>query len=308
MGQLRKDYLLDRWVIIASERGKRPHQFKQVEGQEKDAPCYFCPGHEGETPPELYRRGTPDWSIRVFNNKFAAATPVGTPSIQTHNTFYTFGDAFGYHEVIVETRHHTQQLWDLDNKEIEEVLLTYVNRYEILKKKDGIAYVEIFKNHKKEAGTSIIHSHSQVVAYTKIPRTVEEECNACRDEDRYGAVIERERGSERRCFENNDWIAFTPYASRQPFEIIIFPKEFKRTLEECNTTTLTDILGKILRKLKEINAPFNYLLHYGLPDSKLRFHIEIIPRFSTWAGFELSGTIINTMSPEGAAAFYRGEE
>ena len=128
----------------------------------------------------------------------------------------------------------------------------------------------------------------------------------------YCDIINVEKQSFRRCFENNNFIAFTPYASRFNFEIWVFPKLHLKSITEMQDEQLFDlatILKSILIKLKELNAPYNICLFYSPDESDLHFHIEICPRFSTWAGFEiLTNDIINPISPEDAATFYRGEK
>ena len=125
--------------------------------------------------------------------------------------------------------------------------------------------------------------------------------------DLYGKVLEIEKNSTRKCFENNDFVAFCPYASRFPFEVWIFPKENLQQLYQCNYKALAEILGKVLKKLKELNAAYNFTLNYAPKGEHLRFHIEVLPRLATWAGFEMFGTVINSEPPEEAAKFYRGE-
>lgn len=311
MGELRKDYVLDRWVIIATERGKRPHQFKGESTGGKPEVDFFAPGNEDKTPAEIFRYEDEEgnWLLRSFPNKFPAVKPEGSFEAETHNKFYTFAAAYGHHEVMVETP-DDRQLWDLSNDEIKMTLQGYCDIYERLKPKEGVSYVQIFKNHGKKAGTSIVHSHSQIIAYNIVPSVVLEEVEANRRNGScaYCEIISKEKDSDRRCFENESFVAFTPYASRFPCEIWVFPKEHKKILEECNLDDLADIMKKILVKLKELDASFNYMLHYAPDGEDLHFHIEIAPRLATWAGFEYNGTIINTMTPEGAAKFYRGEE
>jgi len=306
MGELRKDYVLDRWVIIATERGKRPHQFKH-KTEMPDVKDFFAPGNEHLCPPEIYRKEkNGGWQIRVFPNKFPAVKPEGNSTIKTDNKFYTYADAVGKHEVIVETPDN-RQMWDLSIEEIKDVLEVYNLRINEILKIPGIKYVCVFKNHKREAGTSIIHSHSQVIAYDKVPRVVQEKINASKNHDScpYCEIIEKEKDSERRCFENDNFVAFAPYASRFPFEVLILPKEHKKDLNELDLLGLADIIKKVILKLKELNAPYNYVLHYSPSDENLHFQIEVLPRLATWAGFEYSGTVINTMPPEKAAEFYR---
>lgn len=316
MIELRKDYILNRFVLVSESRGKRPHQFQS--DQREDVPedkRFFCPGHEGMTPPEIMRfpEGSEQWKVRVFPNKFAAAEMTGDFNVKTDNKFYTYSSGYGKHEVIVETPDHDKQLWDFDEKEMKDVLKIYSERIKTVSEMEGINYVSIFKNHGKEAGTSIVHSHTQLIALNIIPPLVQAELDAIKRYDNcpYCEIIQNEKNSDRRCFENENFVAFTPYASRFHYEIWIFPKQHIKSITLMDDNLLLDlarIMTKVLGKLKELNTPYNYVLHYN-DDDKFHFHIEVLPRLATWAGFEYSTDMaINSVSPEIAAKFYRGEE
>jgi UDPglucose--hexose-1-phosphate uridylyltransferase len=313
MMELRKDYILDRYVIVSSARGKRPHEFKKVQEKVKEGICFFCPGNEKLTPPEIGRIGTKkQWRLRWFPNKFAAVDQEGNPHFETHNDYFTFASAYGYHEVLVETNDHKKQLWDLTQNQIKTVLESYADRIRDLSQRDNINYVCVFKNHGKEGGTSLVHSHSQIIAYNKWPNLIKDKIEAVNRYDHcpYCDIIDAEKDSDRRCFENNSFIAFTPYASRFHFEIWVFPKEHIKNithLGEDKLKDLAEILKKILKKLKSLNTPYNMELFYSPESEDLHFHIEVTPRLAIWAGFELlTNDTINSMPPEDAAKFYRG--
>ncbi len=317
MAELRKDYVLDRYVILATDRGKRPHQFKLDKPSKKVDVCYFCPGNENLTPPELGRKlldasGIKNWSIRYFPNKFPAVQQKGTPYIRTDNEFFTFAAARGFHEVIVETPEHEKELADLPIEHIAEILKVYAARIKELSSFENIKYVVVFKNSGSAAGTSLVHTHSQVIAYNIVPEIIlrKEDVYSGKRVCPYCKIVDIEKTSDRRCYENGAFAAFTPYASRYPLEIWIFPKRHIKNITDFvddEYYQLAEILKKILLKLKELNAPYNMYLQYGI--SKLHFHIEITPRLATWAGFELgSDTIINSITPEDAANFYRNTQ
>lgn len=310
--ELRKDYILDKWVIISTERKNRPREFKS-DTAKNETVCFFCPGNEHLTPWEIGRvQEGNSWKFRWFLNKFPAVNPEGYPLIQTHNDFFTFAAAYGFHEVVVETPCHDKQLWDFSSEDLERLFKVYNFRINELSRLSDISYVVVFKNHGKEAGTSLVHSHSQVVGVNFMPEAVKAECAKSKGDCPYCRIVDIEKGSHRRCFENDNFAAFTPYASRFPYEIWVFPKRHLKTLNDFNDkdyTDLADIMQKILSKLKEINAPYNYFFHYSPKGENLHFHVEILPRLATWAGFEFSTeTIINAVPPEDAAKFYRGEE
>jgi len=317
MGELRKDYLLDRFVLMSTVRSKRPQDFKKPEtDQEKrhnhSPTCVFCPGNESMTPPEIDRLGDKNrWSIRVFENKFPAVTKEGHYDMKTDNRFFTFSSAYGIHEILVETEDHSRQLGDLTLDEIVNVLKMYVKRINVLSKVRGIKYVVVFKNEGASAAASKEHTHSQIVAYNKVPQTIREEVDAATDfmTCPYCEIISIEKTSYRAALENNTFVSFTPYASRFPFEIWVFSKRHVNSITEINEPEikdLADMLKKILLKLKTLNASYNFCLHNAPNGENLHFHVEVIPRLSTWAGFEYgSGDIINTVLPEDAAKFYK---
>lgn len=312
MGEIRKDYILDRWVIISPKRGARPHEL-QKPAAVQEATCFFCPGHESLTPPEIGRVvKNGGWQIRWFENKFAAVKPEGDTAIKTEGRFYTFGNAYGYHEVIVETPRHDRQLADLPVEEIEQVLHVYARRIVELESKPNVSYVNVFKNHGYLGGTSIVHSHSQVIATGIVPPDIRKKLTAIRGfiSCPYCFIIPSERNSGRFCFENNDFIAFTPYASRFNYEVWIFPKMHIARFEDLNFATLAQLLSKALEKVHELNIDYDMFVHYApRGEDVFHLHLEICPRHAIWAGFELeSGIIINSVAPEDAAKFYRGEE
>jgi len=335
MTELRKDYILDRYVIIASNRSKRPHQFKAGEEDRKEEEktesntnspeCFFCRGHEKETPEEIYRLTKKnDWQIRVFPNKFAVVGN-GNAAIKTDNDFFTFADGVGEHEIIVETPFHNKQLADLSVEELVDVFNTYIFRIKEMEKKPDVKYVLAFKNHGPNAGTSIVHSHSQIIAYNLVPTIIKQKEDAVKKYAEnnkqiaennascpYCRIIAIEKTSFRKVFENKTCVCFTPYASRMPYEVWFFPKRHILKAEELNNieiNDLCDLMKRVLVKLKEMNASYNFYLHSGTGNERnFHFHIELLPRISTWAGFEFgTETIINTTSPEDAAEFYRGE-
>ncbi len=320
--ELRKDYILDRWIIISERRKERPKQFKR-EHKKEEGICVFCKGNESMTPEEIGRvddgSSSGSWKARWFANKFAFVSPDEDPKVKTDGKLFTHGGSYGYHEVIAETPEHDKQMWDLNAEDIEMLLRVYKSRVEELSKKENINYVVIFKNHGPEGGTSLVHSHTQVVAFSHIPPIVREKIDALAEFAKsepsscaYCKIADIESKSTRRCFENEHAVAFTPYASRFNYEVWIMPKRHAvnfKELSESETKSIAGIMHNALLKLKEIDASFNILFFYSPEGENMHFHIEILPRIATWAGFEFSTDIvINSVSPETAAKFYRGDE
>ncbi|MFC1722551.1 galactose-1-phosphate uridylyltransferase [Nanoarchaeota archaeon] len=317
--ELRKDYILNRWVIISKTRGKRPDQFKQeadiYAGDPGPTECHFCPGNEDKTPPEWGRikdeQG--NWKIRWYKNLFPAVETSGKHEIETHNHFFTFSNAYGHHEVIAETNDHKKQYWDFSDEELVEILNVYANRIDELSGKPNIKYVSVFKNHGKRAGTSIIHSHSQAISLNVIPHEVQIKLDATKKFEScpYCDLVKEEAQGIRKIHENESCLAFAPYASRFNMEAWIFPKNHYKTLHdfsEKDMKNLAQCMKIVLDRLKSLNVAFNMCLFYTPKGEDMHFHIEFMPRIQIPAGFELgSGVYINVVPPEDAAAWYRGE-
>ncbi|HII72669.1 TPA: galactose-1-phosphate uridylyltransferase, partial [Candidatus Woesearchaeota archaeon] len=260
--ELRKDYILDRWVIISKTRAMRPHQFKQDESiyanDKGPKECFFCPKNEDKTPGEIGRisegRG---WRMRWFPNKFPAVRLQGKYDITTDNKFFTYSDAYGEHQIIVETQEHDKQMTDFDEEKLVEVLKTYANRIEDMRARPHVKYVTVFKNHGKAAGTSIIHSHSQLISLNIIPLEVQTKVDAVKRLGGcpYCEIINTEKNSHRRVFENDNMVAFTPYASRFNMEVWVFPKNHHKRLDDFTDEDYLDMarcLKHILAKLKTL--------------------------------------------------------
>jgi UDPglucose--hexose-1-phosphate uridylyltransferase len=307
--ELRKDYILNRWVVISQGRAKRKHEYVQ-EVKKKKGLCFFCPGNEEMTPPEIGRipKGK-KWMIRWFPNKFPAVAKVGLPEFVMGDLVH--GAAYGSHEVVAETPDHNKQLWDLPLRHVTQLIKVWSHRVVELNKNDATRYVLVFKNQGELAGCSLIHSHTQIASLDLVPPVVNDEVHASRTPKgcAYCSIIKRERKSPRFIHENERFISFAPYASRFNYEAWIFPRRHVRSItdfKERDYTLCADALLRILKKLRKLGADYNFWLHYAPEGKDLHFHIEIAPRIAPWAGFEYSsGIIINSVQPEGAARYYR---
>lgn len=311
MNELRKDYFLERYAIIAKDRAKRPDQFDSSAKQKDAEVCYFCPGNEHLTPKEIGRLEDGNgWYARWFENKFPVVKFEGKPLLIEDDGKIS-GSAFGRHEVIVESPKHSDELSHLSEHHIKQLLEVFNSRINELEAIEGIKYVQVFKNHLKEAGTSIVHTHSQIVATSIIPVEIEIKLASLSKHSKcaYCGIAESESKSERVAFLGRNFVAFCPFASRFSNEIWIMPKKHVKRMSEFTEEELLDlasIIKLILVKLKSINAPYNLAIFYSPSAYDLHFHIEIMPRLSIFAGFELSsGIIINPVSPEDAAKFYK---
>lgn len=329
MPELRKDPIGRRWVIISTERAARPTDFKPEPVEPNDlAKCPFCEGREDRTPPEIYalRRpgtgpNTPGWRVRVVSNKFPALRIEGSTERGKLGLF-TRMDGVGAHEVIIETTDHHTHLGLLPDAHVADVIRAYLQRYTDLRGDQRFEYVLLFRNHGRSAGASLSHPHSQLIALPVVPKHAAEELEAA--ERYFGhkgacifcAMLEQERRmAERVVFENDQFIALAPYASRFPFEIWILPKAHQADLTEMPPgadVSLAQALRETLFRLHTClaNPPYNFIIHTLPYKAETRhayhWHIEIMPRLTQVAGFEWgSGFYINPVIPEEAARFLR---
>ena len=329
MPELRKDPIIDRWVIISTERGKRPVFFAEEVPPAKAGMCPLCPGNENMTPPEVYSirsdfspANGPGWTLRVVPNKFPALRIEGGLDKQGIG-LYDRMNGVGAHEVIVETPIHGDTLSLMETEAIENVFIAYKERILDLAKDKRFKYVMVFKNHGSIAGASLDHSHSQLIALPIVPKRVLEEISGAlgyyRYKDRciFCDIIAQEReDGVRIVFENAHFIALSPYASRFPFETWIVPKKHEPyfvTLEkEDHFYELAEALSTILKKYNKVlsTPPYNFMIHTApFADGNMQhyhWHLEVIPRLTKLAGFEWgTGFYINPTPPEEATEYLR---
>lgn len=332
MPELRQDPATKEWVIIATERMQRPHDFRRAAKRptqpEYDPGCPFCPGSEGLTPPELLARresGVADqrgWSVRVIPNKFAALVPEGNTERLMLDGFFRQMDGIGYHEVVIETPVHNRFVHLMSEPEVEGVLHAYRDRFISLREDRRVRLILIFKNHGEAAGTSLSHPHSQIVATPVVPAYVRRKCEeAVRYYDATGRclymdILKAEHGSGQRIvLESGCFLVFHPFASQVPFETWIVPKRHRPSFSQISTDELRDlavVLRQSLRRLAGLlNDPdYNFVIHSAPVDGEdeeyFLWHLVIVPRLTRIAGFEIgSGMRINTACPEQTARALR---
>ena len=332
MPELRKDVVIGRWVIISTERRKRPVDYPHAGDVKKTSvPCSFCPGQEDKTPPEIiaYRANgskpnTPGWWVRVVPNKFPALKIEGELD-RRGDGMYDLMNGVGAHEVVIETPDHSKELSDIEDEHVEEVIWAYKDRSLDLRNDGRFHYVLIFKNKGKEAGASLEHTHSQIIATPTVPKRVIEEFRGAEEHFRikercvFCDIIRQEtKDNIRIVCENDTMISIAPFAPRFPFETWILPKEHNSdfaSIEKHEIAGLAKILKETLRRMDKVlnNPPYNYIIHTSECKSPnmphYHWHIEIIPRIVNHAGFEWgSGFYINPTPPEEAAKFMREVE
>jgi UDPglucose--hexose-1-phosphate uridylyltransferase len=327
MPELRKDPITGRWVIISSDRGKRPTEFSDQRTKKRGGFCPFCAGNERTTPNEVlaYRENGqpngPGWRLRVVPNKFPALQIEGELNKQGEGIFDKM-NGLGAHEVIIENPDHNATLATLPGKAMEEVLWAYRDRMEDLKKDKRFQYTLIFKNEGLLAGATLEHSHSQLIALPIVPIQVQEEIDGCRKhynlKERciFCDIIRQEMQSRNRIvMETQAFIALAPFAPRFPFETWIMPKRHI-SCYACSTNDdfkdLAFLLQDTLRRLDKALSfpPYNYVIHTSPFKEEINeyyhWHIELMPKLTNVAGFEWgSGFYINPTPPEEAAKFLR---
>jgi UDPglucose--hexose-1-phosphate uridylyltransferase len=332
MPQLRKDPVTHEWVIIATERSRRPTDFKSSEdlmGKPAYSPnCPFCPGNEKMTPGEVLAYRPADalpnsagWWVRVVPNKFPALAIEGNLD-RAGFGMYDMMNGIGAHEVIIECTEHDKSIANVSPLQAQEVLWAYRDRCLDLMKDKRFKYILLFRNHGKVAGASLEHPHSQLIALPMVPQDVmlkiegsqryhdyHERCIYCdmvKQEVSYG---------ERIICMNDDFVAFCPFSAKYPFETWIVPREHSSSFiyedrQRINAfaSILQDALSRIGICLNY--PPYNYTLHTAPINQErerdFHWHLSIMPRLTIAAGFEMgTGVYINVTAPEDAAHHLR---
>lgn len=328
MSEWRKDPVVDRWVVIATERAKRPTDYKCPVDEKFQQRCPLCPGHEQETPPEIlaFRRpgsqpDQPGWWVRVVPNKFPAVRIEEKPLSWWDGMFQAMS-GLGAHEVIVEAPEHEDDLANLSERQVEEVVWAWRSRLLDLRGDTRLKYILIFKNKGRTAGASLFHAHSQLLATPLVPAEVAAEIAGAR---RYHAqkgscvycdtITQELARDERVVLESQRFVALSPFAARFPFETWILPRQHQHDfamIDEDDVRDLARVLREILKRLQVAvcDMPYNLVLHTAPvntePEVIYHWHLEVLPRLTIVAGFEFgTGYYINPTPPEMAARALR---
>jgi UDPglucose--hexose-1-phosphate uridylyltransferase len=329
MPLLRQDPTTKDWVIIATERAKRPHDFRreaEPSPPAHDPNCPFCAGNEAQTPPEEFaiKNQAGDWRVRVCENKFLALSPreQWTPPGEA---FFREAAGYGKHEVIVETPRHDQPMALMSRAQVADVLRAYRARYLALHEDEHLQQIIIFQNHGQTAGTSLVHPHSQLIATPMTPTAIRlrqqiathyfDDMGQCL----YCAVRNAELQDGRRVvLESDRFVAFHPFASTRPFETWIVPKQHDACFGSITDAAIVDLAAVLRTVLNKLyvglgNPDYNYIVQtapiHDEEQDYFLWHLQIVPRLTHTAGFELgSGMFINTALPEETAEFMRSVE
>ncbi|MEM4137519.1 MAG: hypothetical protein QXV64_00820 [Candidatus Anstonellaceae archaeon] len=300
-GEIRRDFF-GRTVIITPSRAFRPHDFKVNKPKKNQDPskCFFCPGNENLTPPEIDRtplEGKEGWLNRVFPNKFPAV-------------HQNWKKAYGFHEVLVETPDHFKTLSDLTTIELYLYLKMIQKRLLARKKDKKIKYPSVFKNEWEEAGASLEHTHTQLVFLPFVPdyiktqqKVLSKNCEFCK--------ISKNKKFPKIYQTKNFWF-LAPFVPKYKFETWILPKKHIASIIDLSDSLLEELASILSIALKTQDSylnypPYNILYHFAPYNIKnFHFHISLTPRLAKWAGLEhQTGVILNSISPQFVATEYK---
>jgi UDPglucose--hexose-1-phosphate uridylyltransferase len=328
MSELRRDPVSDRWVVITAERANRPGAFLNeapepppefdpfAEGNEDKTPREIAAVREPNTPPNK-----PGWRIRVVPNKFPALRVEG--QIDKHGVgVYDRMQGIGAHEIIIETPQCVRSFTGLPDRHVVEILGMYRDRLNDLAGDQRFLYGMLFKNVGAAAGATLYHTHSQLIAMPILPRALRVKMDRMKQYVQYRErcllcdLVSQELDQQVRVvMDSGSFVAFSPYASRFPFEIWVFPKVHQSHFEALHPSLseeLAFLLKRVLLKIeKGLGTPaYSYMLFTSpfrtAHSDEFHWHIEITPRLTRVAGFEWGmGFYINPVPPEDAAAFLR---
>ncbi|OJI06552.1 hypothetical protein BK004_03045 [bacterium CG10_46_32] len=303
--ELRKDYIQDKYVINAPQREGRPHDLEvpqKIKSYENPEDSVFHPKNVKNKKATLTIGRESNWRIKVIPNDY--------PAVSLDNP-----KAYGMQEVVIETPDPEPELEDLPLGHIVELLESYAARTKEIQKIDRIQYIIIFKNEGGRAGASIRHSHSQIFATDFIPPHLLDKAQKANEyklkngSEVYCDVIKKEKDGPRAVWQDKHIACFTPYASMHNYECWIMPKRHVDNitgLKKAELKSFAKILKHVLARINELGLSYNYYFHQVIFDDNQHLYMKITPRGSFWAGVEIgSGIIINTISPEAAAKFYR---
>ncbi|HSQ58948.1 MAG TPA: DUF4931 domain-containing protein [Acidobacteriota bacterium] len=330
MPELRRDPVVDRWVVVAPDRRNRPRDEAGGDPVLRGDPavCPFCPGHESETTREVYAdrpEGSagddPAWTLRVVTNKFPALVAGGDAETRSEGLLER-RNAGGAHEVVIESRDHAAEWSELSAEAAERTLFAIRARMRAHAADPRVRHVQAFKNHGPSAGASLEHGHAQLIATPFVPATVREELDGAERHWRRNAtcvycdlVDEERRDGRRVILDAEGFLAVAAYAPRVSHEAWILPAEHRASFEECDDASLRGfarVLRETIARLRDaLGRPdYNYLLHSApCRERGLRpyhWHVEVLPRSARAAGFEWgTGIHIVTTPPEEAARTLR---
>ncbi|MCO6450669.1 MAG: galactose-1-phosphate uridylyltransferase [Caldilineales bacterium] len=328
MPHLRQNLVTRQWVIVSTERAKRPHSLTAeepalpVDLPPYDPECPFCLGNDGADEREYLQ--LPDdgpWQVRVLANKYPALDRDAVEE-RGFDGVERIMSGFGYHEVVIEGRRHNLCPATDDPTMLAHVFRAFQLRGNSIGEDNRIEYIQYFKNHGRAAGASLHHPHSQLIALPVVPGSARLRAERARSYfDDIGHCVfckvlaEEIERNQRVVAINEHAVAFVLYAALSPFHIWVMPRRHMANFLEAtedDVRGVTDCLHQVLRLLHQglNDPPFNYVLRscplHDRGREYLHWYVSVVARISTSAGFELgSGMFINPVLPEHSAAFLR---
>lgn len=342
MPELRRDPVVGYWTIIASERSRRPIEYRAKEDDVENTNCPFCEGREQQTTREVFAirkhdslPDTPGWSVRTILSKAPLLSHTAPVVDRYGEGMYDLMDGVGQHEIVIETPTHENDVDDLPLPQVENIIRSYVERFKELEKDERFQYTILFKNHGHVSGAPkdiVRHSRSQLISMPITPKRAKEELAMAKSfyDRRERCVVcdvlrQESMEKSRIVAENSAFFCFCPFASRSPFEMWILPKRHSADfghLDERDFSQLASILKSALLRLRVLldDPPFNFILHTAPYRHKTKqdsrwagvedyyhWYLQISPRLTRSAGFEWgTGIHINPTPPEDAASLLRG--
>ena len=324
MAEIRVDPITGDRAIVAGERAGRPNAGLTVEpaapiDPERDP---FAPGHEGQTPPEVWalrpdggEPDTPGWRVRAVPNLYPALAPdAPDPEPSAAPELYTAFPARGEHEVIVNAPDAVTSLADLAPEQVDAAVGAW---HERMRAHAGAAHVHLIVNERREAGASLPHTHAQLYALGFVPQVV------ARERERFGAYATRTmggnlladlvqaevRGRDRIVAIDDEAVLMAPYGSRLPYQLMLAPRRARPRFEDdgpLGAALLHDGLQRLARRFGA-NPPLNLWVRTAPRDAEhFCWRIDVVPRLTNVAGLELgTGVHLNIVAPEQAAAELR---
>mgnify|MGYP002629469525 FL=1 len=337
MSEIRLDRVHNQYVIIAPERLRRPDPVKHYAFRVVNATCPFCDGNEDLTPPEVFAirdnaANSPSWKTRVVPNLYKAVQ-IELDDISRRDGMFESIAGVGAHEILIDSPFHDRNLVDLDKEQLQNWLRSVIIRIDDLSHDKRLIYLSVFKNYGKNAGATQDHPHTQLLAIPIMPQNelVFLQRNL-KYYQRHGRgiiqdIVYNERVAKERVLkESGDFIAFCPYASAYPFEVMITPTKNIASLNKCTRKEVVDlstVIKSVFEMLRGQLGDFDYNLSFHLPplnsnfenepylesvEKNYAFRIRITPRIYALAGFEIStGMAINSIEPEECAKLLRGD-
>jgi len=313
-------------VLLAPGRAHRPgetlfHRVPQPVSPARDCP-FEASRLQKETPLLFLGSSERDWRILIIENKYPALRPGHTRIQNIPSKFYKVLHAEGYHHILI-TRDHKKNFSQLSTEDALLVFRAFQTHYQTLARHSSVRYVSFFQNKGIRGGATLYHPHFQILALPIVPSDVEESLLSSHSYFRlhkkcvYCSLLQREREEKKRViYENERALVFAPFISRQPFEVRVFPKHHSPYFEDEKEDVLRDVssaLQFVLRRMKTrlFDPDYNFFLHSApvyrkKAHASYHWHIEVVPRLTTAAGFELgTGIDVNVVDPDEAARVLR---